>query len=149
MMTSSNNTGDSPIVFLTAGRTEQGFSAAQELAHMTANVCWIQENQTALEGLDEFIARRFCISCAVISSQQQLALRLRGPTSVQKLSLSAPLYGGFNYLDRAWAALLSDLEQNAGISIIAGQFIGFIEQRTRRAGVSGAVQEHTKPRPDW
>ena len=61
------------------------------------------------------------------------------------LSFAAVLYRGFNYLDRAWAALLSALEQNTSISLIAGQFIDFIEQRARGAGVSGAIQERTNP----
>ena len=59
MMTSSNNIGDSPIVFLTAGRTALGFNAAQEVAHVTGNACGSRENQLDLEGSFEFIARRF------------------------------------------------------------------------------------------
>jgi hypothetical protein len=62
---------------------------------------------------------------------------------VQALLLSALLYRGFNYLNRAWAALFSALEQNTGIPFITNQFIGVIEQTASRADRSGAIQERT------
>jgi hypothetical protein len=56
-MTSSNKTDDSPIVFLTAGRTEQGSNAPQEVAEVTGGTCVMRENQLHLETLYQFIAR--------------------------------------------------------------------------------------------
>jgi hypothetical protein len=56
-MTSSNKTDDSPIVFLTAGRTEQGSNAPQEVAEVTGGTCVMRKNQLHLETLYQFIAR--------------------------------------------------------------------------------------------
>ena len=43
-MTSSNNTGDSPIVFLTDGPTEQDSNAPQEVTKLSGDTCGIGEN---------------------------------------------------------------------------------------------------------
>jgi hypothetical protein len=43
-MTSSKDTGDSPIVFLTAGRIEQGSNAPQEVAEVTGDTCGVRKN---------------------------------------------------------------------------------------------------------
>jgi hypothetical protein len=76
--------------------------------------------------------------------QQSLArLALFGQKSFRRFLLSALLYRGFNYLNRAWAALFSALEQNTSIPFITNQFIGVIEQTASRADRSGAIQERT------
>jgi hypothetical protein len=59
---------------------------------------------------------------------------------------STLLYRGFNYFDRAWAALFSVLEQNKGVSFITDYFIVIFEQKARRADLSGAIEERTKSR---
>jgi hypothetical protein len=54
-------------------------------------------------------------------------------------------YRGFNYFDCPWAALLSAFEQNTGVSFFTDQLIAIIEQKVRRASLSGAIQECTNP----
>jgi hypothetical protein len=145
-MTSSNKTDDSPIVYLTAGRTEQGSNAPREVAEMNRGYLRYSRKSTAPGNALQSIARSLSSVRRYFQSTVASTISAFRTKIVQALLLSALLYRGFNYLNRAWAALFSALEQNTGIPFITNQFIGVIEQTASRADRSGAIQEGTNSR---